>query len=72
MKVGGILRQLTIALGVVYVLEIIVGVGSFVPIIKTNPLWALVVVIFGASFFYAAWCVQNANRQSALKNKNSW
>lgn len=63
MKVGGILRQLTIALGVVYVLEIIVGVGSFVPIIKTNPLWALVVVIFGASFFYAAWCVQNANRQ---------
>jgi hypothetical protein len=63
MKVGGILLQLTIALGVVYVLEIIAGVGSFVPVIKTNPLWALVVVIFGASFFYAARCVQKVNRQ---------
>lgn len=63
MKVGGTLRQLTIALGVMFGLEIIVGVGSFVPVIATNPLWALVVVIFGASFFYAASCVQKVNRQ---------
>jgi len=63
MKIGGILRQLTIAAGVVYVLEIIVGIGSLFLVIKTNPLWILVIVIFGISFFYLAWCVQKVNRQ---------
>lgn len=63
MKIGGMLRQLTIAAGVVYVLEIIVGVGSLFLVIKTNPLWLLVIMIFGISFFYLAWCVQKVNRQ---------
>lgn len=63
MKIGGILRHLTIAASVVYVLEIIVGVGSLFFVIKTNPLWILVIVIFGVSFFYLAWCVHKVNRQ---------
>jgi hypothetical protein len=63
MKVGGILRQLTVALAVMYLLEALVGVGSFISVIKTHPLWALVVIIFGISLFYVARCIQRANRQ---------
>jgi hypothetical protein len=40
-----------------------VGVGSVFLVIKTNPLWLLVIVIFGVSFFYLAWCVHKVNRQ---------
>ncbi len=63
MKTGGILRQLTIATAIVYILEIITGVGSLSLVIKTNPLWLLVIVIFGISFFYLAWCIQKVNRK---------
>jgi len=63
MKIGGVLRQLTIAAGIVYALEIITGVGGLFFVIKTNPLWLLVIVIFGISFFYLAWCIQKVNRQ---------
>jgi hypothetical protein len=62
LRVGGILRQLAVVLGVVYVLEALVGIGSFIPFVATNKLWALVVLALGASLLYASWCVQKVNR----------
>jgi hypothetical protein len=62
LRAGGILRQLAIVLGVVFVLEALVGIGSFVPVVATSRLWALVVLAFGASLLYASWCVQKVNR----------
>jgi len=62
LRVGGILRQLAVALGVVFVLEAVVGIGSFIPVVATNRLWALMVLAFGASLLYASRCVQKVNR----------
>jgi hypothetical protein len=72
MKVPGILQQLTIACGVVYVLEILVGIFSLsgvvvgnrvlVPGNPTGPLVAVLLLIFGISFFYLTWCIQKATR----------
>jgi hypothetical protein len=65
-KVGGILRQLTIAAGIVYVLEVLVGIIALVgvivlvPGITAGPLVAVLLLIFGISIFYLAWCIQKA------------
>jgi hypothetical protein len=62
LRVGGMLRRLAVVLGVVFVLEALVGIGSFIPLVATNKLWALLVLAFGASLLYASWCVQKVNR----------
>jgi hypothetical protein len=65
-KVGGILRQLTIVCGVVYVLEALVGVVALagvvvrVPGITAGPFVAALLLILGVSLFYCAWCVHKA------------
>jgi len=70
MKAGGILRQLTIALSIVYVLMVPVGIISLVgavvlvPGITEGPLVGVLLLAFGISFFYLAWCIHKATSLS--------
>jgi hypothetical protein len=56
-KIGGILRQLTIACAIVYALTIISGLVTLVPGLRTDPRTAIVFVFYGMSFFYLSWCI---------------
>lgn len=56
-KIGGILRQLTIACAIVYALTIISGLVTLLPSLRTDPRTAIVFVFYGMSFFYLSWCI---------------
>jgi len=78
MKVPGILRQLTIACGLVYVITIISGLITLLPGITTDPQTALVLIIYGISFFYLSFCIHKVSKvypeesdDSALSKLNS-
>jgi uncharacterized membrane protein HdeD (DUF308 family) len=58
MKISGILQHLTIACGLVYVMSILLGIVTLLPGITTNPQTAVLLLIYGISFFYLAWCIQ--------------
>jgi hypothetical protein len=77
LKVPGILQQLTVACGVVYVLEVLVGILALVGVVVVPgsmtppPLMAVPLLIFGVSLFYLAWCIQiatNLYRPEEIKN----
>jgi len=63
MKVPGILRHLTLAASLVYVLSVIAGLVTLLPGITTNPQTAVLLVIYGISFFYLAWSIQEVGRR---------
>ena len=63
MKVPGILRHLTLAASLVYVLSVIAGLVTLLPGITTNPQTAVLLIIYGISFFYLAWSIQEAGRR---------
>ena len=77
LRVGGILRQLTVACAVVYVVEILVGiltllgiVSGTVVLVPSNPAGPLVIVLlltFGIGLFYLTWCVHKATRLYAVR-----
>ncbi len=56
-KAGGILRQLTMACGLLYTLTAFVGAITLFPRITTNQPAAILLIIYGASFFYLSWCL---------------
>ncbi|MFH1117629.1 MAG: hypothetical protein V1792_27230 [Pseudomonadota bacterium] len=56
-KIAGILRQLTIACALVYALTIISGLITLFPGLRADPRTAIVVMLYGMSFFYLAWCI---------------
>ncbi|MGB6064314.1 MAG: hypothetical protein WBG50_05875 [Desulfomonilaceae bacterium] len=56
-KIAGILRQLTIACALVYALSIISGLITLSPGLRADPWTAVVVMFYGMSFFYLAWCI---------------
>lgn len=56
-KIPGILRQLTIACGLVYALTIISGLVTLFPGLTTDPQTAILVMFYGVSFFYLSWCI---------------
>ncbi|BDZ69226.1 hypothetical protein [Methanobacterium ferruginis] len=62
LKNPGILTQLTIACGLVYVIMIILGLITLLPGVTTNPQTALFLIIYGFSIFYLAWCIQKVVR----------
>ena len=62
MKVPGILLQVTIACGLVYAITIISGLITLIPCITTDPQTALVLIIYGISFFYLSWCIHNVSK----------
>lgn len=58
----GILRQLTIACGIVYGITIILGLITLIPGITTNPQTAVFLILYGITIFYLAWCIQKVAR----------
>ncbi|WP_048114563.1 hypothetical protein [Methanoculleus sp. MH98A] len=62
LKVSGILRHLTIACIIVYVMSIILGLVTLLPGITTDPQTAVLLIIYGIGFFYLAWCIQKVGR----------
>jgi uncharacterized membrane protein HdeD (DUF308 family) len=61
-KIPGILRQLIAACALVYGITIISGLITLIPGITTNLQTAMVLCIYGFSFFYLAWCIQKVSR----------
>jgi len=61
-KIPGILRRLTIACALVYALTIISGLITLVPGLRADPRTAIVVMFYGMSFFYLAWCIRKVGR----------
>ena len=62
LKVPGILRHLTIACILVYVLSIVLGLVTLLPGITTDSVTAVLLIVYGIGFFYLAGCIQKANR----------
>ncbi len=63
MKVPGVLRHLTVAAGLVYLLSVISGIVTLLPVLTTNPQTAGLLIIYGLSFFYLAWSIQAVGRR---------
>ncbi len=71
-KVSGILQQLTIACGLVYGMDILLGITVLVPGIVPDLLTAVLLLIFGTSLFYLAWCIQKATSLYRPEEKKSY
>lgn len=63
MKISGVLQQLTIACGLVYVLTVVAGLITLLPGITTNLQTAAVLIVYGISFFYLCWCIWRVSRE---------
>jgi uncharacterized membrane protein HdeD (DUF308 family) len=57
MKIAGILKQLTIACGLVYALTVVSGLITLFPGLTTDSQTAILLIIYGISFFYLSWCI---------------
>ena len=56
-KIPGILRQLTVACALVYALTILSGLITLSPSLRADPRTAIILSLYGMSFFYLSWCV---------------
>jgi hypothetical protein len=70
MKAPGILRHLTVACSVLNVVEVILGIITLAPGIVSYSLTAVMLVIFGISLFYLAWCIQKINSSYSPEEAN--
>jgi len=68
MKVQGILQQLTVACALVYNIEIVLGIITLLPGIMPNLLTAVLLLFFGASLIFLAWCIHVADYQYRSTN----
>ncbi|MGW4566196.1 hypothetical protein ACWEN3_28560 [Streptomyces sp. NPDC004561] len=57
LQIGGILRHLTIACGLTYVLMVILGISTLFPGTMANIQTAVILLVFGISIFYLAGCL---------------
>jgi uncharacterized membrane protein HdeD (DUF308 family) len=62
LKTPPIVRHLIIACSLVYSISIIVGLVTLIPGIITDPQTAIFLILYGISFFYLSWCIQNVRR----------
>jgi len=70
MKVPGILQQLTIACALVYSIEIALGIITLFPGILPSYLTAVLLLLFGSSVIFLAWCIHvAAHRYSSPSTK---
>jgi len=60
--IPGILRHLTVACGLVYVMAFVLGLITLVPALTNDMLTSVLLIINGASLFYLAWCVEVTER----------
>ncbi|NYB51069.1 MAG: hypothetical protein HVN35_00680 [Methanobacteriaceae archaeon] len=61
-KTSRLLQHLTLACALVYGVAILLGLLTLIPGITTNPEIAVLLITFGISFFYLAWCIQKVTR----------
>jgi hypothetical protein len=57
MKIPGILRQLTVACALVYAFTILSGLITLSPSLRADPRTAIILSLYGMSFFYLSWCI---------------
>lgn len=62
-KIAGILRHLTVACALVYVLTIISGLITLSPSLQTDPRTAIILTLYGMSFLYLSWCLWRVFRK---------
>lgn len=62
MAIGGTLQQLTIACAITYGLTALIGVVTLFPGITTDIQTAVVLIVYGLSFFYLSWCIWKVGR----------
>ncbi|MEI7856653.1 MAG: hypothetical protein WCH85_04020 [Methanomicrobiales archaeon] len=62
-SVPGILRHLTAACTLVYLMAFLLGLVTLIPAFTTGPLTAILLIIDGAALFYLAWCIEIAGRE---------
>ena len=67
MNISGLFQQLTISCCAVYLLSVILGVVTLLPGIVTDTQTAVLLIIYGVSFFSLAWCIQRVARLYSLK-----
>ena len=63
MRGPAILRHLTLATALVYGLSVVSGLVTLLPGITTNPQTAVLLILYGAGFFYLAWSIQQVGRR---------
>ncbi|WP_292611048.1 hypothetical protein [Methanobacterium sp. BAmetb5] len=57
-QTSSIHKHLALALGLLYFIEVLVGLVTLLPGITTHFQTTVLYIIFGISFFYLAWCLQ--------------
>ncbi|KAF5058591.1 hypothetical protein DSECCO2_344940 [anaerobic digester metagenome] len=67
--VPGILRHLTVACALVYIMAFLLGIVTLVPAVTTDPLTAVLLIIDGAALFYLAWCIEVVGRKFPKKSE---
>ncbi|MBP2145441.1 uncharacterized membrane protein HdeD (DUF308 family) [Methanofollis sp. W23] len=63
MKISGILRHLTVACTLVYLISVILGLVTLFPGLTTDPETAVLLILYGSSFFYLSWSLQTVHRE---------
>ena len=63
LSVPGILRHLTVACAVVYLMAFLLGLVTLIPALTTGPLTAVLLIIDGAALFWLAWCIEVAGKE---------
>ncbi len=58
LKIPGLLRHLTLACALVYLMAFLLGLVTLLPALTSDTLTAVLLIIDGASLFYLAWCIQ--------------
>ena len=61
-RAPGILRHLTIACGLSYVMAFLLGLVTLVPALTNDKLTAALLIIDSVTLFYLAWCIQTVER----------
>lgn len=70
-KCAGTLQHLTIACTLVYGLTTVAGLITLFPGITTNPQTALLLIVYGMSFFYLSWCLLKIARSYSREERTN-
>ena len=62
-SVPGILRHLTAACALVYLMAFLLGLVTLIPAFTNNSLTAVLLIIDGAALFYLAWCIEVVRKE---------
>lgn len=61
-RTPGLLRHITLASALVYLMAVLLGLVTLLPAVTTDPLTAVLLIINGTGLVWLAWCVQQVAR----------